>query len=308
MAELIRGASEFFFRCSWTKGHATDEVVAAGVLTREEAARQANADSVATQGARLCDFDPLVDYATQRIQLTVLVQRMPLDIWTAKLDRSGIRRGGGPAADPGEREQEQHTEPPATNRLTIPTEQARLESLFPTYPWGRPQQSTKVGVGPQPSRMGACRLNHRGLWVNTENSFLRHLWQPVCWYLSEVQWGPSHAGACEVEHPWERQVALAEMVVDFELATGVKIVPVAAAAEADVTWAEKCQTFKSMIKKVDKICGLSRGSLSSWALFSKKGPHVVSLWLRVSPRTAVSPEISVPACRLDDRKKRVTSG
>ena len=96
------------------------------------------------------------------------------------------------------------------------------------------------------------------------------------------------------------------MVVDFELATGVKIVPVAAASEADVTWAEQCQNFKCTTKKVDKICGLS--PLSIWALFLKKGPHVVSLWLRVSPRTAVSPETSVPACRLDDRKKPVPSG
>ena len=34
------------------------------------------------------------------------------------------------------------------------------------------------------------------------------------------------------------------MVVDFELATGIKIVPVAAATEADVTWSKKCQIFK----------------------------------------------------------------
>ena len=59
IAELIRGASEDFFRCSWKKGHATDDIIAAGVLTQEEAARQANADSLglATQGARPCDFD-----------------------------------------------------------------------------------------------------------------------------------------------------------------------------------------------------------------------------------------------------------
>ena len=38
----IRGASVDFFRCSWKKGHSTDEIIAAGVLTQEEAARQAN--------------------------------------------------------------------------------------------------------------------------------------------------------------------------------------------------------------------------------------------------------------------------
>ena len=120
--------------------------------------------------------------------------------------------------------------------------------------------------------------------MNTEISFPRHLWQPVCWYLAEVQWGPSHAGAGEVEHPWERQVTLAEMVVDFELATGVKIVPVAAASEADVAWARKCQNSRSMIKHKDKICGFTRASLSSWAPFSKKvrtlSPSMKSLpWL-----------------------------
>ena len=41
MVELIREAPVDFFRCSWKKGHATDEIIAAGVLTREEAARQA---------------------------------------------------------------------------------------------------------------------------------------------------------------------------------------------------------------------------------------------------------------------------
>ena len=146
---------------------------------RRKLLRQANADNLATQGARLCDFDPrLVDYATQRIQLTMLVQRTLLDSWTARLEHE---RGAALAFaeeeeaqlqawekaeeddpwDPGGRQQEQPTEPPASNRLTIPTEQARLETLFPTYPWGRPQQSAKVGVGPQPSRMGASRLNHR---------------------------------------------------------------------------------------------------------------------------------------------------
>ena len=287
MVELISEAPADFFRCSWKKGHATDEIIAAGVLTREEAARQANADILATQGARLCDFDPrLVDYATQRIQLTMLVQRMLLDIWTARLEHeraTALALAEEEAQlqaweeaeeddpwDPGGREQEQCTEHPAANRLIIPTEQTRLENLFPTYPWGRPQQTVKVEVGPQPSRMGASRLKHRGLWMNTEISFPRHLWQPVCWYFSELQWGPSHAGAGEVEHPWERQVTLAELVVDFELATGVKIVPVTAATEADVTWAGKCQIFRSMIKKVDRICGFSRGSLSSWAPFSKK--------------------------------------
>ena len=30
MAELIRGATVDFFRCSWKKGHATDEIIAAG--------------------------------------------------------------------------------------------------------------------------------------------------------------------------------------------------------------------------------------------------------------------------------------
>ena len=146
----------------------------------------------------------LVDYATQRTQLNMLVQRMLLDIWTARLEHeraTALAFAEEEAQlqaweeaeeddpwDPGGREEEQRTEPPAANRLTIPTEQARLETLFPTYPWGRPQQSTKVGVGPQPSRMGASRRNHRGLWMNTEISFPRHLWQPVCWYLSEVQW------------------------------------------------------------------------------------------------------------------------
>ena len=135
-------------------------------------------------------------------------------------------------------------EPTVSNRSTVTAEQARLETLFPTYPWGHPQQSAKVCVGPQPSRMGASRLNHRGLWKNTEISFPRHLWQPVCWYLADVQWGSSHADAGEVEHPWERQVTLAEMVVDFELATGVKIVPASAATESDVTWSEKVSDFQ----------------------------------------------------------------
>ena len=57
MAELIRGASEDFFRCSWNT---------AGVLTGEEAARQANADSLATQWARLCHFDPV--WLTMRLR------------------------------------------------------------------------------------------------------------------------------------------------------------------------------------------------------------------------------------------------
>ena len=37
----------------------------------------------------------------------------------------------------------------------------------------------------------------------------------------------------------------------------------------------------------------------------KKSPHVVSFRLRVTSRNAVSTELSVPACRLDDRKELV---
>ena len=41
------------------------------------------------QGARLCDFDTrLVDYAMHRVQLTMLVQRILLDIWTARLEHN----------------------------------------------------------------------------------------------------------------------------------------------------------------------------------------------------------------------------
>ena len=69
---------------------------------------------------------------------------------------------------------------------------------------------------------------------------------------------------------------LLKWVVGSELATGVKIVPVAAATESDVTWSEKCQIFKSMIKKVAKICGFSRGSLSTWAPVSKKKVRTLS--------------------------------
>ena len=150
-------------------------------------------------------FVSFFDNATQRIRLTMLVQRMLLDIWTARhehereaalafVEEEAQLQAWKEAEeddpwDPGGRQQEQPTEPPASNRLTIPT----------------------------------------------EISFSHHLWQPVCCYLAEVQWGPFHAGAGEVEHPWERQSTPAKMVMDFELATGVKIVPVAAATEADVT-------------------------------------------------------------------------
>ena len=49
----------------------------------------------------------------------------------------------------------------------------------------------------------------------------------------------------------------------------------------------------------------SRFSVQLGALL-KKGSHVVSFWLRVSPGIAVSPEVFVPSGKLDDRKKRVS--
>ena len=67
-----------------------------------------------------------------------------------------------------------------------------------------------------------------------------------------------------------RQVTLVEMVVDLKSATGVKIASGAATTEADITWAEKRQNFRSTDQKVDRICGFCRGSLSSFAPFSKK--------------------------------------
>ena len=147
---------------------------------------------IAYQGARLGNFNPrLVDYANQKIQLTMLVQRMLLDIWTARLEHEreaalALAEEKAQRQDWEEAEEDdpwdlggchqvQSTEPTTSNRSTITPEQARLETFFQTDPWGQPQQSAKVCVGPQPSRMGASRLNHRGLWMNTEISFPRHL-------------------------------------------------------------------------------------------------------------------------------------
>ena len=153
----------------------------------------------------------------------MLVQCMLLDIWTARLEQEQE----APVAlaeeeahlqaeedDPGVSAGRTADEPPASNRMTVLTEHGGLENLLPTIPWGHPQESAKVGVGPQPSRMGAFRL-----WMNTDISFSRQLWKPICWHLADMQWGLSHAVAGEAEHPWERQVTLAEMV-DFEFATG----------------------------------------------------------------------------------------
>ena len=49
----------------------------------------------------------------------------------------------------------------------------------------------------------------------------------------------------------------------------------------------------------------SAGVLCPVGRHSQKGPHVVSFRLGVSSRTAVSTEVSVSACRLDNRKKGV---
>ena len=114
--------------------------------------------------------------------------------------------------------------------------------------------------------------------------------------LAEVQWGSSHAGAGEVEHPWEHQVTLAEMVVDFALAPSVKIVPGSVATEADVTWAEKCQIFQEYNQKSGQELWIQPGFSVQSGAFSKQ-VRTLSLFCFEFLQGLF--------CRLDDHKKRV---
>ena len=108
--------------------------------------------------------------------------------------------------------------------------------------------------------------------MNTEISFFyRHLWQPVCRYLAEVQWRSSHADANIQGNG--RSLLLKWLGIGH---MGSRLLPVAAATESDVTWSEKGQIFRSMTKKVDKICGFSRGSVHLGTFLKNIRPLVVS--------------------------------
>eukprot|EP00660_Eupelagonema_oceanica_P019350 gene19350-biopygen18682 len=191
------------------KGHATSADVAEGRVTQQDADGNACADDNATAGAALHAVPrEELEYARLRLRVARAVQQMHIEICQAK-DASRKQRA---AAARG-----------AEETVPLPAGAAAMgNERYPAYPWGwRPagsciQRVPTAGHGELFHSGGSTLARLAGLGNYAHG---KRLWDALAEWLSELRWPAASAPQAD------GGISGAELVIDFEVATGLDIPP-----------------------------------------------------------------------------------
>ena len=109
--------------------------------------------------------------------------------------------------------------------------------------------------------------------VNTSLTFSRHYLDPLLWWLQNTRW-TEHAAARErYSHTFQLITSFYEMVVNFELTIGVRVL--------GDDWAEQASRLADMIRYVARIFLLTNdASLLAYKAFFGPAKNVASLPIR----------------------------
>ena len=269
-------AEQGLLRVTWTKGHATDEDIERGRSSELERERNKLADELATEGKKKQDsYDTLALAARQRTAIAVLIQTMMIKIWKSRrilIDQENleaqilndeleaIRELEGEfktAEEAGDADQdiEQGYEQNAVDTKAQLTWQ-QIRQKVPTYQWQQVQGSfqqklrqDKLEKGFKPGKR-SYTYAHAGGKTLIPLNFPLHLWSEVAEWWQKLSWSTISTDT-GTSHSY--QVTWLELLVDFEVATGIRC------CEANACplppWGERARLLQRVVIHILKVRG-----------------------------------------------------
>ena len=284
-------APQLKVKVSWTKGHATDEHIAKGLSTPLEKERNIQADILAEQASRVhAATVRQQDLAYARTALAIICQDMYTILYdhfrthNPKLSTNKANCGGEPSLEPalsssssaglvGGASSEEQGE--AGNggtsdhfrRGSVGSFDERMlthRRKYPSYPWGNYDlqnigRLTSMGLEniDAVTEIRANCIITNGKNVKYGAAFDKLLWEPAVWYFNTLRWGEVKDRNLS-EHFTSRQCSFAELAIDFELSTGVRLVH--KDGTTATTWAQRAHQIKLLVKAIVRFCGLKAGT------------------------------------------------
>lgn len=264
-------------KVSWCKGHATQDHIDRGLSTEIEHERNEEADKLADEGRKKhVMIKEETIKAQQRKRIARLVQTMQVKIWKLradKLEEEAMQRAAEEdeagqleeieaewerAIKEKEGREDQEKARPKEEKAGLSWRQIQIK--VPAYDWEVGEGGTMIKWKPDVIGKRICQsqLAYRikGQTKKFRLNFPARLWEPVNWWLEQLRWSERD----EVEDGKrliQKRTTFLELVVDFELATGVSC----DYDEAEKgTWGERAMLLKKVIRSIVSVRGPKHGT------------------------------------------------
>ena len=282
LVELCNRSSKIVV--TWIPGH-TDEISETHhlrtLVSDADLKAQVQADLAANKHAKERQFRyvSVVVKANKRIQFARMLQLMYLDVWQERLRILGIedeidpihvKHDDVPNVTHDENSEFDYqpfdfdgpsntnhdpmcgTPAPSTPRyddLRVSSEPTHevLKGYVGGYNWNhRSRFFENNGHLFSPCRIGPVPLMHRERKLDKSFYFDPYLWTPFRWYIDKLMWPKGEV----LENDVPVTVAFAELVIDFEFATGRRVR--APGGALNPTWADKARIFGVMLRTLKR--------------------------------------------------------
>ena len=270
-------------RVTWTKGHATEEHIAEGKTSKEEKARNEEADELATKGKAMNEVNgTMVKAARQRKTITALQQTKLVKMWMNRQDLA--------ACDQAEQQQlddeaeaiaemqaafsvkESTSQRPETSTEDTTKEEGGRRSWqyvkikIPTYQWETEEgkNSKKLKKDTMPNDL---KEEQQSWWYKGPKGeknriiidFPLHLWGEVGQWWERLEWSDRNPGLL-------KGVTWLELVADFEIATGVNCIR----QHSNTTWGARAELLRGIVKLILKVRGTGAAEMETYYGTSKR--------------------------------------